>query len=111
MNENLFKLPGKPGDSELHTTLAEGDGFMIERIVSWGNVTPDGSWYDQDHDEWAVVVQGYGVLEDESGVRTELGPGDSHFLPAHVRHRVAATSHEPPCIWLSVHGRIAPPES
>jgi cupin 2 domain-containing protein len=111
MSENLFTLSAKHKDGELHTTLAHGNGFMIERIVSWGDVTPEGSWYDQDHDEWAVVVQGYGVLEDETGGQIKLGPGDSHFLPAHMKHRVAATSHEPPCIWLSVHGRIAPPES
>jgi cupin 2 domain-containing protein len=110
MSENLFTIREKHEGTELHTILARGNGFMVERIVSWGDVTPEGSWYDQDHDEWAVVVQGRGVLEDEQGARIELGPGDSHFLPAHVRHRVAATSHEPPCIWLSVHGQIASPE-
>jgi cupin 2 domain-containing protein len=109
MSKNLFILPEVHERGELHTMLARGEGFMVERIVSWGDVTPEGSWYDQDHDELAVVVQGRGVLEDETGTRIELGPGDWHFLPAHMRHRVAATSHEPPCIWLSVHGRIVPP--
>ena len=42
---------------ELFETLATGAGSIrVERIVSNGQVTPEGEWYDQDLDEWVVVL-------------------------------------------------------
>jgi cupin 2 domain-containing protein len=104
MMPNLFSFPDHHGDGEMFTPLAEAAGFRVERIVSWGDVTSEGTWYDQDHDEWVVVLQGEGVVEDVCGTRTVLAEGDSLFLPAHLRHRVVQTSSTPPCIWLAVHG-------
>lgn len=104
MTPNLFSLPEQHDRGELFTPLAETPGFRVERIISWGDVTPEGSWYDQDHDEWVIVLQGEGVVEDVRGTRTVLAAGDSLFLPAHHRHRVVKTSGTPPCIWLAVHG-------
>jgi cupin 2 domain-containing protein len=104
MTTNLFSVPDRSGDGELFTPLADAAGFRVERIVSWGDVTPEGEWYDQDHDEWVVVLQGEGVVEESDGTRTVLAAGDALFLPAHRRHRVVLTSAAPPCIWLAVHG-------
>jgi cupin 2 domain-containing protein len=104
MTKNLFALPEHHGPGELFTVLASADGFSVERIASWGDVTPAGEWYDQDHDEWVVVLQGEGTLEDERGNQTTMKPGDWLLLPARLRHRVVHTSHTPPCIWLAVHG-------
>lgn len=109
MTPNLFAIPASDGKGEHVTPLADSAGFRIERIVSWGNVTPPGSWYDQDQDEWVVVVQGRGVVEDEQGVRTVLEAGDALFLPAHCRHRVVETTRTPPCIWLAVHSGVPGP--
>ncbi len=105
MNPNLFDIPQGMAEGELFTPMAEASGFRVERIVSRGDVTPEGSWYDQDHDEWVIVLQGEGTLEDDRGERTRLMTGDSMLLPAHLRHRVVSTSATPPCIWLAVHGR------
>ena len=74
----------------------------IEGIVSRGQATAPGAWYDQEHDEWVAVLQGAGVLAFEDGPPVRLGPGDWILLPAHRRHRVESTSSEPPCIWLAV---------
>ena len=104
MTANLFDIPGWETDGELITPLADAPDFRVERIISRGDVTPDGSWYDQAHDEWVVVLQGEGVVEDDRGMCTALKAGDSLFLPAHLRHRVVHTSAVPPCIWLAVHG-------
>ena len=109
MSENIFAIPERRGDTELFTPLATARKFRVERIVSWGNVTPDGAWYDQDQDEWVTVLQGEGVLEYEDGVLTTLAVGDAALIPAHVRHRVVRTSVTPPCIWLAVHGAGADP--
>jgi cupin 2 domain-containing protein len=104
MTPNLFSIPDRHDGGELFTPLVEAAGFCVERVVSWGDVTPEGSWYDQDQDEWVIVLQGEGVVEDSHGTQTVLAAGDSLFLPAHLRHRVVRTSRTPPCIWLAVHG-------
>jgi cupin 2 domain-containing protein len=84
--------------------LLERPGVRIERIVSTGQVTPDGQWYDQVADEWVLVVAGAARLriegEDED---RELGEGDWIVLPAHCRHRVTWTREEPPTVWLAIH--------
>ena len=102
---NLFDLTSCAGRTEeVVDHLAVIAGARIERIISTGQSTPPGSWYDQDHDEWVAVVQGEGVVAFEEGPDVRLGPGDTLMLPAHRKHRVAATSAQPPCIWIAVHG-------
>jgi cupin 2 domain-containing protein len=97
-------LPSQPVAEEKVETLCERPGLRIERIVSTGHITPDGQWYDQDNDEWVLVVKGSARLRiDGEGHDRELGAGDYLFLPAHCRHRVAWTQSEPPTVWLAIH--------
>ena len=93
-----------PGAEELVEALYERPGVRIERIVSSGQASPDGQWYDQDSDEWVLVVAGRARLRiDGEAQDRELGEGDYVFLPAHCRHRVAWTRSEPPTVWLAIH--------
>jgi cupin 2 domain-containing protein len=89
---------------EAFEDVASIAGVRIERIVSTGQCSPPGAWYDQNHDEWVAVLQGEGVVGFEDGAETRLRAGDTLQLPAHLKHRVVWTSSEPPCIWLAVHG-------
>jgi cupin 2 domain-containing protein len=76
----------------------------IERIVSRGQCSPEGFWYDQAWDEWVLVLSGRAGLEvDGHPAPIELGPGDYLFIPAHLRHRVAWTDEGQNTIWLAVH--------
>lgn len=95
-------LPSSP--DEVFETLVEHGGTKIERIVSRGQASPPDFWYDQETDEWVMVLAGRARLEIE-GEETpvELGPGQWIDLPAHTRHRVAWTSDDPPTVWLAVH--------
>ena len=96
---------GAPGDPEAEQveTLVRGRTARIERIVSLGQVSPDGFWYDQPEDEWVLLASGVASLRLEGEeVARRLGPGDWVFLPAGVRHRVDATSTQPPCVWVAV---------
>lgn len=97
-------LPSRSLAEELVDVLCEQPGLRIERIVSTGQITPDGHWYDQDHDEWVLVVKGRARLriEGETDDRA-LEEGDYIFLPAHCRHRVAWTRSQPPTVWLAIH--------
>jgi len=102
MSPNLFDLPDPLPDNEEFTEMLRSKNLRIERIVSSGQTTPDGQWYDQDEDEWVALIQGEAILEYENGEKVQLSAGDHILLPAHCRHRVAYTSANPPCIWLAV---------
>lgn len=106
MQHNLFTLPAALPEAELFEPLAEGNGIVIERIISTGQSTPEGEWYDQERDEWVALLQGRATVEYSDGRQIELQPGDWIMIPAHERHRVAATSANPPCVWLAVHANL-----
>ncbi len=74
----------------------------IERIVSHGHASPEGFWYDQDQDEWVVVLKGQARLRFQDG-QIELKPGDFVNIPARKKHRVEWTTPHEPTIWLAVH--------
>jgi cupin 2 domain-containing protein len=107
---NLFgKLPG-PTPDEVIETLWALPGLTVERIVSHGQATPAGSWYDQDADEWVVLLTGAARLRIEGRDELlEMRPGDYVLLPAHLRHRVEWTDPDRDSVWLAVHARRAGP--
>jgi cupin 2 domain-containing protein len=101
---NLFAQIPERGEGEDVTTLLATRRLRIERIVSTGQASPPGFWYDQDRDEWVVVLSGAAglLVEGESAPRT-LRAGDHVHLPAHCRHRVEWTDAARPTVWLAVH--------
>ena len=103
---NMFSIADAPLDQERIDLLAEGDELRIERIVSQGHASPPDFWYEQDLDEWVLLLQGEAILRFEHDKVRILRTGDWLFLPAGLRHRVDRTSAGPPCIWLAVHGRF-----
>ena len=98
----LSELPPASADEAI-TTLVAGDGVRIERIVSRGHASPEGFWYDQAEAEWLMVVAGRARLRIEGEAEDRaLGPGDSLFLPARCRHRIAWSDPAQPAVWLAV---------
>ena len=87
---------------EVFETLVTGSNIKIERIISKGHSTPDGDWYDQNQDEWVMVLQGHGILEYESGKTQEMKAGDSVNILKHCKHRVKWTDPNQETIWLAV---------
>ncbi len=106
MSVNIYDLPDPLPEDEVFTDLARSRGVRIERIISNGQTTPEDEWYDQDLDEWVVLIQGEASLEYEYGDVKQLIAGDHLLIPAHARHRVAFTSKDPPCIWIAVFGEL-----
>ena len=100
--KNIFDLPDRLPPQEFSESLLNNDRLTIERIISTGQVTPAGEWYDQERDEWLIVLQGSGELSYEDGSRIKLATGDYLLILAHQKHRVEYTSTEPPCIWLTI---------
>lgn len=103
---NLFDLPPLNPDQEIYEDLIPDKGIHIERIISAGQASPPGFWYEQNRDEWVVLLQGQAVMAWGDGYSQFMEPGDWLLIPAGERHRVEWTSQEPPCIWLAVHGKL-----
>jgi len=101
---NLLALPRERLSDEVFETLLQRPGLRVERIISSGQSTPPGEWYDQAWDEWVLLIAGAASLqlEGESEPRL-LQPGDFLMLPAHCRHRVERTAAGEPTVWLALH--------
>lgn len=103
MVQNLFTgLPDKSSEERIDVLLSR-PGLRIERIVSTGQTSPPGFWYDQPQDEWVIVLRGATGMLVEGGTECRLAPGDFLFLPARTRHRVVWTAADEPTVWLAVH--------
>lgn len=101
---NLFSAPQGPKSGEVCETVLETPQIRVERIVSTGQATPEGEWYDQDRSEWVAVLSGSAGLlfEGEEKIRA-MRPGDHVLIPAHRRHRVAWTDPRQQTVWLAIH--------
>lgn len=101
---NLLAPPAADLGEEFFETLLQRPGVRVERIVSLGQTTPAGEWYDQAWDEWVLLLSGEALLQ-LAGENTprRLRPGDSLLLPAHCRHRVAWTAADEQTVWLALH--------
>ena len=100
---NLLRDLPDAGPSEIADALVTRPGLRIERIVSFGQTSPEGFWYDQDEAEWVLLLAGAARLrfEDETQARA-LGPGDWLEIAARRRHRVEWTDPAKPTIWLAL---------
>ncbi|WP_107668771.1 cupin domain-containing protein [Cyanothece sp. BG0011] len=103
---NIFRLPELPKKQEIFETIINSKNVIIERIISTGQTTPEGSWYDQDQDEWVILLQGEATLLYSDNSSIDLKSGDYLLIKAHQKHRVIFTSSDPPCIWLAIHGNL-----
>ena len=103
---NLFAaLPASRRRERVSTLLTTGR-LRLERIVSRGQQTAPGTWYDQPAREWVVLLTGAARLrfEDERRARV-LRPGDWLDIAAHRRHRVEWTDPARATVWLALHDR------
>lgn len=112
MNPTIFNILDKLPDStceEQFEPLFRSSNTLLERIVSMGQVTPEGQWYDQPWDEWILLYSGNAsiMIEGESAP-CELGPGDSILIPKRCRHRVVHTAPNQPTVWLAMHSGDIP---
>jgi cupin 2 domain-containing protein len=101
--KNIFSsLPDKL-ENESFEELLRYKNIKIERIVSQGHTSPGNGWYDQQENEWVIVLEGYGTILFESGDEVNLKKGDYLNIPARTRHKVTRTDPDNITIWLAVH--------
>ena len=102
---NLFSDLPRDSSMEVIDAIIARDAVRIERIVSMGHASPPGFWYDQQTNEWVLVLRGVARLAFDDGETIDLKPGDFVNIPAHRRHRVEWTTPNESTIWLAVHYR------
>lgn len=108
---NLFDVTSNqlqhPSGHEIIEILEQREDVRIERIISTGQSSPEGFWYDQDETEWVTVIAGEGHLRIEGNSELiRMKPGDWVTIPAHQKHRVEWTHPDQPTIWLAVFMRV-----
>ena len=107
----LDPLPGpRSNGKEYFENLLSRPGVRLERIVSHGQSSPEGFWYDQEEEEWVIVLEGEAVLRfEQPDELITLCAGDHRFIPAHQRHRVESTAS--PTVWLALWLKVDADES
>jgi cupin 2 domain-containing protein len=103
---NFFSQIPANFPTEIIEVVLRTGSFWLERIISTGQATPEGEWYDQDTHEWVLLLKGGAglVLENDPQVII-MKPGDYLHIPAHRRHRVEWTDPSQLTIWLALHYR------
>ena len=95
---NFFNITQPIEGTENTTELLQHKNVTINRIIS--NSMENGSWYDQDEDEWLVLIRGVALLMIDNEEKT-LKSGDTLFIPSQQLHKVISTSDD--ALWLTVH--------
>lgn len=99
-SQNIFAKIPRNLETEVFELLAGNNAVMIERIVSKGQKSP---WYDQEKNEWVMILRGKAVLSFEDQTSVHLNEGDYIDIPSHKKHRVSWTDPDNETIWLAVH--------
>ena len=100
---NIYKdIPGNLSE-EVTEILLKTNIIRIERIISNGQSSPDQFWYDQEENEWIIVLKGKAELLFETGnAIVNLVEGDYLNIPSHKKHRVQWTIPGTETIWLAI---------
>lgn len=94
---NIYEIPLLREGCEHFTLLFQNDHLKIESIRSWLKIP--GEWYDQDEDEWVILLEGEAHLEIAQ-TKHILSRGEYLFIPKHTKHRVLSTSEN--SLWLAI---------
>jgi cupin 2 domain-containing protein len=100
---NIFSDIPENIPEEIFETIISSEKICIERIISKGHRSAKGFWYDQEKNEWVILLKGAArILFENQEKPIHLKPGDHIHIPAHCRHRVDWTDPDCATIWLAV---------
>lgn len=100
---NIFSNTPVSQQEEIFEVLIRTDAIKIERIISASQIFQPSDWYDQEKDEWIIVLKGKAVLSFEDQLTIHLNEGDYINIPAHVKHKVSWIDPNDKTIWLAIH--------
>lgn len=99
--KNIFKDIKIDKNIEQFISLVDNKNIKIEKIVSNGQKSLDDFWYEQEKNEFVLLLDGYAILEFENRT-VELHKGDYVNIESYRKHRVKYTSEDKPTIWLAI---------
>jgi cupin 2 domain-containing protein len=104
VSANIFANIPASGVDEHFTALWSTASVRVERIISQGHASPAGFWFDQNHAEWVLLLQGAAVIRFEGQLDpVMLQRGDYLYIPPRARHRVEWTDPDQATVWLAIH--------
>jgi len=101
--KNIYQNLPDDFSKEFFEELLSTKDFKVERIVSNGHASPPEFWFDQDKDEFVILLKGRAGLSYDDGQKFTLKPGDYLIIPAHQKHRVEWTDKNQKTFWLALH--------
>lgn len=101
--KNIFQNIPKDLPEELIEIISENKNVKIERIISRGHSSPKDFWYNQDTNEFVILLSGSAVITYKNKKSISMKKGDYLLIPAHQMHRVEETSKYENSIWLAIH--------
>lgn len=96
---NVFLPNMTDPDKEQFDTLLKTENLHIEKITSNGQTSSQ--WYEQDQDEWVLLLEGEGRLLFEDKREIILKKGEFIHIEKMKRHKVTYTAS--PTVWLAIH--------
>ena len=99
---NIFSSIPEELSSEIFEDLLVRDSFRVEKILSKGQSIQGDNWYDQEENEWVIVLDGSGIIVYEDGSEVKLGKGDFLNIPAHTKHKVKFDEPNNVTVWLAI---------
>ena len=98
---NIFDKVIIDKNEENFFQIFKNESIRVERIVSNGQKSPENFWYEQEENEYILLLSGNAILEFED-FEVELKKGDCLNIEAMQKHRVKFTSLDEPTIWFAV---------
>ncbi len=87
---------------EVFEKILETSEFTLERIISYGHTSPKSGWYEQEHNEWVILLKGEALISFEDK-EVRLCEGDYLNIPSQTKHKVSWTKPKVKTIWLALH--------
>lgn len=100
---NIFDNIKPFSENEIFEDLFKSEKLKVERIISYPDSIPENKWYDQEKDEWVILLKGSATLQFENEELVKLIPGDYIFIPSHTKHKVNEVCKNEPTVWLAMH--------
>ena len=100
---NIFESIPNAMKDEVIESLIESKVVKIERIISKGHASPKAGWYEQDQDEWVIILRGSAIIKFENTEPLSINEGGYINIPAGTKHKVLWTDSEIETVWLAVH--------
>jgi len=90
--ENIFANIPKELSAEVFENIVKNDAIHIERIISKGHTSPESGWYEEQQNEWVILLKGQAMILFENQTTVYLRPGET--IPMLLQDALSGASSE-----------------